>query len=92
MYIVAKGQRPSAVQWSLETHALRPGNYSKVGGALAHGCPSGLKGILGSAGSVRQGMQDTLSLLKAGLGGATEAFFAARCCRTSRPRSIRRAG
>lgn len=33
--------------WVLETHAPLSGNYSTVGGALAHGYPSGLKGVLG---------------------------------------------
>lgn len=33
--------------WTLETHAPLSGNYSTVGGALAHGYPSGLKGVLG---------------------------------------------
>ena len=33
--------------WSLEAHAPLSGNYSTIGGALAHGYPGGLKGILG---------------------------------------------
>ncbi len=33
-------------EWALETRAPLSGNYSTVGGALAHGYPGGLKGVL----------------------------------------------
>jgi D-lactate dehydrogenase (cytochrome) len=34
-------------EWALETRAPLSGNYSTVGGAVAHGYPGGLKGVLG---------------------------------------------
>jgi D-lactate dehydrogenase (cytochrome) len=34
-------------EWTIETHTPLSGNYSTVGGAIAHGFPGGLKGVLG---------------------------------------------
>ncbi|MCU0759441.1 MAG: FAD-binding oxidoreductase [Steroidobacteraceae bacterium] len=60
-------------EWVLETHAPLSGNYSTVGGALAHGYPGGLKGVLGV--EVVRGSGEVLHTGSWGRAGDARAYY-----------------